>query len=347
MLWARMKYLERTTAKGREYWYYRRGGRRWPLRGKPRSALFMADYERLHRSFEEQRAVALDEIAASGTFESLARAYLASPEYRAGAEATRKMYRRYVDRLRAIFGPVPVDKIPMAEVIRLRDKLAGTPAAANKLVDVMRLVFAWGLPRGLTRHNPADLARGRVKALPGGEHAPWPAAALERFRAGAPAEVLAGFELALHTGQRMGDCLALRWGDIEAGEIHVVQQKTGKELWVPIHPRLAGVLAALPRRAVTVLTTPMGRVWTVGNFDGQFRAARDALGLPFVFHGLRKNAAQALAEAGCSHDQIKAITGHSTDAMVGHYVKGASQRRLARSAMELLVDAEDPDGGVG
>jgi integrase len=54
----------------------------------------------------------------------------------------------------------------------------------------------------------------------------------------------------------------------------------------------------------------------------------------YSIHGLRKNAAIALAEAGCSPHEIMAITGHRTLEMVTHYAKRVSQRTLARSAME-------------
>ncbi len=49
-----------------------------------------------------------------------------------------------------------------------------------------------------------------------------------------------------------------------------------------------------------------------------------------------KNAAQALAEAGCSDREIMAITGHRTTQMVSLYTKRVEQRRMARSAMDKL-----------
>jgi integrase len=63
--------------------------------------------------------------------------------------------------------------------------------------------------------------------------------------------------------------------------------------------------------------------------------AIDAAGLSTecVLHGLRKSAAAALAEAGCSDREIMAITGHQSPRMVSHYTKSADQKRLARSAM--------------
>jgi hypothetical protein len=40
-----------------------------------------------------------------------------------------------------------------------------------------------------------------------------------------------------------------------------------------------------------------------------------------------------LAEAGCSHSEIKSITGHKTDKEVARYTAAADQSRLAERAM--------------
>lgn len=61
------------------------------------------------------------------------------------------------------------------------------------------------------------------------------------------------------------------------------------------------------------------------------------------FHGLRKNATQALFEAGCTPQQVQAITGHETLEMVARYGEGASQKRLAKQAMGRLVNKKERD----
>lgn len=54
-----------------------------------------------------------------------------------------------------------------------------------------------------------------------------------------------------------------------------------------------------------------------------------------VFHGLRKNAVIALLEVGCTEAEAGAIVGMS-EAMVRHYAKEVSTRRLATNAMKKL-----------
>jgi len=58
-----------------------------------------------------------------------------------------------------------------------------------------------------------------------------------------------------------------------------------------------------------------------------------------VLHGLRKAAARRLAEADCTTEQIKAITGQG-DRMVAHYTKDANQRKLASAAILKLENSK-------
>ncbi|OUS15994.1 hypothetical protein A9Q97_02625 [Rhodospirillales bacterium 47_12_T64] len=57
------------------------------------------------------------------------------------------------------------------------------------------------------------------------------------------------------------------------------------------------------------------------------------------FHGLRKSAAVALAEAGCTERQIMSITGHKSVAMVSHYTKKVDQKKQEKQAIIKLSQA--------
>ena len=78
-------------------------------------------------------------------------------------------------------------------------------------------------------------------------------------------------------------------------------------------------------------------------------------GLPTrcVTHGLRKAAARRLAEAGCTANEIAAITGHATLQEVSRYTKAAEQKKLAQAAMRRLsppkpkADSQTTPKGVG
>jgi integrase len=74
-------------------------------------------------------------------------------------------------------------------------------------------------------------------------------------------------------------------------------------------------------------------------FGAQFRNWCDAAGLPkhCTAHGLRKAAYRRLAEAGCSGNEIMAISGHATLKELVRYTAAADQARLARNAMTKAI----------
>jgi integrase len=141
--------------------------------------------------------------------------------------------------------------------------------------------------------------------------------------------------LARFTGQRQADVLRMAPSDIEDGGINVTQQKTGKELWVPLHADLRGALKSW--NSSTYVRTPKGESYTP---DG-FRAAWTRLmnDTPagkireggYTFHGLRASSVEKLREAGCGDREIEAITGMSPT-MIKRYSRFADQKRLAKAA---------------
>ena len=130
----------------------------------------------------------------------------------------------------------------------------------------------------------------------------------------------------------------MSWQDVENAAIRVVQGKTGAKLWSPLHPELARILDAWPKTNLVMLTTSFRKPFTSKGF-GKYMADRIGLaGLPerCVTHGLRKTAARRLAEAGCSANEIAAVTGHASLEEVARYTKAAEQRRLAEAAIRRL-----------
>lgn len=85
------------------------------------------------------------------------------------------------------------------------------------------------------------------------------------------------------------------------------------------------------------LVTEDGRPFTSKGFGNWMRDCCDETGLPDCSsHGLRKAASRRLAEAGCTNQQIKAITGHESERELARYPKAAEQKRMADAAMEAL-----------
>jgi integrase len=215
------------------------------------------------------------------------------------------------------------------------------PGAANNLLKVLRVLLRHAIDMGLINDNPArNVRKFAVKSQ--GFHS-WDendVAAFEERHSENPRVILA-LLLLLHTGQRRSDLVRMGWQHVTGDLLRVRQDKTSVELKIPLHPKLAVALATMPRTNLTFLLTEAGAPFTAAGFGNWFRDRCDEAGLSHCSaHGLRKACATRLAEAGCTPEQIKAITGHKTLTEVARYTCAADQEQSARQAIANLLRAE-------
>ena len=102
------------------------------------------------------------------------------------------------------------------------------------------------------------------------------------------------------------------------------------------------MLDATPSEHLTFLVTATGKPYGDNHFSESFREWCDPAGLPkrCSAHGLRKAACRRLAEAGCSANEIMAISGHGTMKELVRYTKAADQARIARNALARTMAAD-------
>lgn len=129
---------------------------------------------------------------------------------------------------------------------------------------------------------------------------------------------------------------------IRKGVLSVIQQKTGQDVHIPLHPDLSATLDALRRDNLTFLMTGQGKPFSPAGFTNWFRDMVREAGLPDGLspHGLRKATCRRLAEAGCTAHEIMAISGHRSLAEVTRYTVAASRRDLAKRAIASLDKTE-------
>jgi len=327
---APLPYVQRFRDRhGRVRYYYRRNGARKAL---PDPADGMAAFLDAYRAAVEDRPRTAR--YQPGTLAALMLEYQAAPEFRSLKPKSRALYQRVIGFLAGRPGAaLPVAHITREHLRKTRDELADKPGFANLVLSVVAVLLAFAVDRGYRTDNPA---RG-LKRFKLGEHRAWTADERAAFLKHWPAGSMERrcFMLALYTGQRRGDLAAMTWHARRDGLIHVVQEKTGEVLAIPEHSALTAELAGVERRSIMILHQANGTPFTPGRLGDWMARAIERAGLPAecVLHGLRKSAAAALAEAGCSEREIMAITGHRSPRMVSHYTKSADQKRLARSAM--------------
>ncbi|KIN79002.1 tyrosine-type recombinase/integrase [Sulfitobacter mediterraneus] len=275
----------------------------------------------------------------SRNFSSLISQYRKSPRYKNLKPRTALDYDKYLDFFEKIMGTANPSNMKRKDAIRLRDANAQKPYFANYSVRVLRILMEHCVDLGWRETNP-------VKGVPElkiqkTEREPWPLELLLAYRvvcAHGTRERLV-MELCLGTGQRIGDVLEMRWSDIQDGAVFVRQNKTDKELWVPILPELQATLDAASRHSIFILTNERGtNRWSYRGASAAVRKVRDQIGaLAYDIHSWRYNAACELVEAGCSDDLVAAVTGQSP-AMVLHYTKKVRQRIRAQQAQQKRTE---------
>ncbi len=334
----RLRYIQAFRDRhGKWRYYFRRPGfTRLMLPGLPGSAEFMCAYQ---AALAGENAIEVGaDRALAGTFSALVAVYYRSAEFKMLSVISQKTYRNIMEPFRREHGEKPVAGIEARHIRALLDAKAGTPAAANNLRRMLRMLLNFAVERNWRRDNPVLTVR-KLSFRTTGFHS-WTESEIAAFEVKYPIgsrERLA-FALLLYTAQRRSDVVTMGRQHIRGGSIQVKQQKTGTRLSIPIHAELQRALDAEPSANMTFLVTAYGKPFTPAGFTHWFRDRVRAAGLPehCAPHGLRKAAARRLAEAGCTAHQIMAVTGHKTLSEVTSYTAAAGQEGLARAALATI-----------
>lgn len=316
--------------------YRRKGFKTVYLPGVPGSPEFAAAYEAAVNG-ETTKLVVGANRTKPGTINALAVAIYGSAEWVILKKLTQTTYRNVMERLRKDYGDLPVTGIRQSHILKMRDKRAATPTAANRVVSVMRWMMAFAVSRQMRVDNPAI----GIKPLkvPGDGYHTWTEGEIATFEArwAVGTRQRLALDLLLYTAQRSGDVRQMGRQHVSDGHIRVRQDKTDVELDIPLHTRLNASLAHVPGNQLLFLQTHYGKPFTAAGFGNWFKdACRDAGVSHCSAHGLRKSAATRLADAGCSESQIMSVTGHKTAKEVQRYTAKRDQRRLAGAAMASI-----------
>jgi integrase len=258
----------------------------------------------------------------------LVQRYERSPDYTKKSQGTQRTYSVYLKRLATEFNAAPASGLEQRDLYKLMDVMADRPAAADMMLLAGAQMYAWAVKRKYVLRNPfVGIDREDWEAR---QYEPWPENVLEE----ALADSRLGLPVALlyFSAQRIGDCCNLRWADVGSDGIQVTQQKTRKSLLIPVHGRLAEAFANAPRKGATILADAKGRPMKDQTIRSWIAAFGEKRGLKLVPHGLRKNAVNALLEAGCSIGEVSAISGQSLQ-MVEHYARRRNSQRMGRAGM--------------
>jgi integrase len=253
--------------------------------------------------------------------------YLASDTFRSRAQGTQKVYKLTLDRIVDTMGKLRVEAVTRKHVRHVLATIPGN-ASRNLFVGTLGALYKWGRAHDMTEANPvAGIEKYEV-----GEHEPWPLVLLDAALAAEDDTVRLAVHLLFYTGQRLGDVAKLHWSAIYNGRLNLRQQKTGKDVSMPLAKPLAAELARTPNAGLFIIAHPNGRPYSIDAIRAKLKAFCAERGYDRVPHGLRKNAVNALLEEGCTISEVQAITGQSME-IVAHYAKGVDRDKLADAAI--------------
>jgi integrase len=332
----RLKYVKRYSDRhGKLRHYFRRTGcPGTELPGEPGSTGFMAAYKAALDGAPALKAAR----EAPGSIGALAAAYYSGTEYQQLARVTQATYRNIIERIRADHGAKPLAMLQHEHVRRIVAAKAATPAAANALLKMLRILMQFAVAEGMRRDDPTKGVK-RVRSQSEG-FTTWTEADITAFESRWPLGTRERLALALllYTGQRgRSDVARMGPQHVRGTSIAVQQHKTKTRLLIPIHPKLRAAIDACPSGHLTFITGANGKPYTSGSFGNWFADAVRAAGLSgLAAHGLRKAAARRLAEAGCTPHQIASVTGHRSLREIEHYTRAADQAGAAETAMQKI-----------
>lgn len=278
-----------------------------------------------------------------GSVSALIALYYGTPEFTGLAESTKVTYRGILERFRIKHGEKSVTNLTRSHIKFILGEMSATPSAANNLLDRLKPLMALAVDEGWRKDDPTYRVRG-FKIDSDGFHT-WTEDEIAKFEKRHPigSKARLAFALMLYTGQRRSDAVTMGWQHVSGNRIAVKQLKTKARLSIPMHHELQAAIAAAPKTDLTFLLTEYGKPHSAKGFGNWVSKRAEEAGIKGCSsHGLRKAAARRLAEAGCSNQQIKAITGHKTDKEISRYTAAADQIILSDQAIDAIggTDAE-------
>jgi integrase len=303
-------------------------------------------------------------------------------------ESTRSLYRSLATKhlIPEPFGALCLDKLKPSDVealvLRLRARTRpahaedGSATESRALSDstirttytVLRSALDGTVRDGLPARNPAAVIRRPRVERTEARHLP-PAEVRRLLIAAESSRYYRALVLITATGIRRGECLALRWADIDhdagvfrirgtlsrvGGKLSVTEPKTERSRRVlPLSPVVSALLAAQRKAQVAerlhagsvwtdtghVFTTETGQPVDPRNLYRVVQAAAKRAGIKDVgVHSLRHSAATAMLEAGVNIKAVSDLLGHSSVAITGD-IYGHTSDDSARAAVAKLSEA--------
>jgi integrase len=285
------------------------------------------------------------------TVRQLTTLYRKAGNYRELRESSRQSYDHNLSRICDKFGDLPIsafeERGARAAIRQWRDDiLAFRPRSADMTVGMLRRLLNFAIDEEYIDRNPAMLL-GRLHTT-SRRDAIWTDQHIASFLKSAPRYLSRALLLAIWTGQRQGDLLALTWDSYDGAYIRLEQGKAtgrnGRRVKVRVAKELRQVLAEIKQEQIdrslnlrvpepsVILTNQKGRPWGKG-FRCAWRRAVATAGIEgLTFHDLRGTFITLAHRAGSTIKEIAEASGHDESVC-----ERVIRRHYLATGAELLI----------
>jgi len=296
--------------------------------------------EALNAELDRWYAGNVEQPLQEGSLKALRRLYEGDDAFKKLKPRTQRDHRYYADIIEEWIGDIPVAGITRKSIkVWLREmKKKRGPNVMRHCAATLSKLLSVAEDEGWIESHPARKLR---VATPDSREIVWTDEERATFCEQAEKEgrrsIALAVMLAWGTGQRPADILNMTRAADKGGHIAIRQAKTGRDMRIPILPELRAALDGATGTGLQfVVSETTGRPYKQSDFQHWFAWIRERAGLPkhLRFADLRRTTATALGKAGCTDDEIRAITGHKTRSVVAVYVR--PDDRFAKAAMGKL-----------
>ncbi len=234
--------------------------------------------------------------------------------------------------------------------VLLDDIAKRAPTVANRVMNVLSSVYAWGVSEGLVNDNPVRGLKKRAVEVP-----------KERFLSddeiktlwAATASAGEGYRdairLILLTGQRPGECAGIRREEVDLSKgvwlLPPERTKNKRPHAIPLVGEALKIVARLAAgtKSGAMIRTPRGNEPTAQDLAKAFERLRSTLATPATAHDLRRTAATILERLEVDRMTVAYILNHASTTRAT--VTGSTysqhdympQKRRALEALDAFV----------
>lgn len=250
---------------------------------------------------------------------------------------------RLADRMGKAFAEFTPAEVTTPICDEYLGRYAGQPRTHNQHRTMLRQVLAFAAVKGLREgHNPVDnipqkRMLGRMRVVTDDEVTALKEAALLQSRNGEA--LVKMIDLAMLTGQRIGDVIRMRWQDVTDGGVIVVQGKGQGAVrllieWSPALRAAVDACADGTHKIGHLLKTQSGSGYTYAGIRSAWVRACVRAGIEDLhIHDLRGRAGVDAIQSTDTQDVRAAqrLLGHKGEAMTRHYTEGKYAKRVKPS----------------